>query len=99
MTLKEILDAEVARPIPLIYLYKEGTFFKAYEMSAFYLSTVRGLKPVKRWCKSLEREYVTAEFVDERLQGECREGGRAKTRHHRPNVGEHGESEDLLSGY
>ena len=62
MTLKEILDAEAARPIPLIYLYKEGTFFKAYEMSAFYLSTVRGLKPVKRWCKSLEREYVTAGF-------------------------------------
>ncbi len=62
MTLKEILDAEVARPIPLIYLYKEGTFFKAYEMSAFYLSTVRGLKPIKRWCKSLECEYVTAGF-------------------------------------
>ncbi len=62
MTLREILDAEASRPIPLIYLYKEGTFYKAYEMSAFYLCTVRGLKPVKRWCKSLECEYVTAGF-------------------------------------
>lgn len=63
MTLKEILDAEVARPITKIYLYKEGTFYKAYETSAFYLSTERGLKPIKRWCKSLECEYVTAGFV------------------------------------
>ncbi len=62
MTLKEVLEQEKARPLPLIYLYKEGTFFKAYEKSAFYLSTMRGLKPIKRWCKMLGCEYVTAGF-------------------------------------
>lgn len=62
MTLKEVLAEEKSRPIPLIYLYKEGAFFEAYEKSAFYLCTERGLKPTKRWCKSLECEYVTAGF-------------------------------------
>ena len=61
-TLTEYLDYEQQKPASEVRLYAEGLFYKAYEQSAYYLATECGLKPVKRWSKQLQRDYVTAGF-------------------------------------
>lgn len=67
-TLMDFLVYEQQKPSAEIRLYAEGLFYKAYEQSAYYLATECGLKPIKRWSKQLQRDYVTAGFPKSSLQ-------------------------------
>lgn len=58
MSIKEIVEAEKSNTSK-IYLYREGLFFRAYEVSAFALcSFVHPFKVIKRQLKVLNGEEV-----------------------------------------
>lgn len=58
MSIKEIVEAEKSNTSK-IYLYREGLFFRAYEVSAFALcSFVHPFKVIKRQLKVLNGDEV-----------------------------------------
>ena len=59
MSIKEIVEAEKSNTSK-IYLYREGLFFRAYEVSAFALcSFVHPFKVIKRQLKVLNGDEVS----------------------------------------
>lgn len=64
MNLKDKIDAE-QQSEPLIILYMEGMFWKAYEQSAMrFTKEVRAYKLQKRFVKTVNREVVSLGFPD-----------------------------------
>lgn len=67
MTKKEIFDAELDNK-DRIYLYLEGTFWKAYERSAFrFVKEVKPYLAKKKYVKTIGEEMVALGFPDSYL--------------------------------
>lgn len=68
MTYTEIIKQEETNTTA-IYLYKEGAFWKAYEMSAFlFCEIVQKYKPTKKEVKTLGHEVIAIGFPDAALE-------------------------------
>lgn len=68
MNLKDKIDAE-RQDEPLILLYMEGMFWKAYEQSAMrFTKEVKAYKLLKRFVKTVSREIVSMGFPDGSLE-------------------------------
>lgn len=68
MNLKNKLEAE-RQDEPLILLYMEGIFWKAYEQSAMrFAKEVKAYKLQKRFIKTVNREVVSMGFPNSSLQ-------------------------------
>ena len=69
MNLKEKIDAE-QQDKPLVLLYMEGMFWKAYEQSAMrFTKEIKAYKLQKRFFKNVNSEVVSLGFPDGSLQG------------------------------
>ena len=53
-----------SKDLRVVYLYKEGVFWIAYEQSAYLVSQVKALKPTKKYVKTIDREVVSVGFPD-----------------------------------
>ena len=63
--IEEILQQERGRnqqKNDRVWLYKEGTFWRAYEKSAYQLHQQFGLKPLKRHIKAVKQDIVYVGF-------------------------------------
>lgn len=68
MNLKEKIDAE-QQDRPLVLLYMEGMFWKAYEQSAMrFTKEIKAYKLQKRFFKNVNSEVVSLGFPDGSLQ-------------------------------
>lgn len=68
MNLKEKLEAE-QQDEPLVFLYMEGMFWKAYEQSAMrFTKEVKAYRLQKRFVKTVNSEIVSIGFPDGSLQ-------------------------------
>lgn len=68
MNLKEKIDAE-QQDKPLVLLYMEGMFWKAYEQSAMrFTKEIKAYKLQKRFFKNVNSEVVSLGFPDGSLQ-------------------------------
>lgn len=62
MSIQTIIETEQTNE-GLIYLYLEGSFWKAYEKSAFYFAqTIKEYKIKKRYVKAISTEIVSLGF-------------------------------------
>lgn len=78
MNLKDKIDAE-RQDEPLILLYMEGMFWKAYEQSAMrFTKEVKAYKLLKRFVKTVNSNVVSMGFPDGSLEEVLK--GRAFTR-------------------
>lgn len=78
MNLKDKIDAE-RQDEPLILLYMEGMFWKAYEQSAMrFTKEVKAYKLLKRFVKTVNSNVVSMGFPDGSLEDVLK--GRAFTR-------------------
>lgn len=66
-TIKDILTQERNRDLDYVVLFREGTFWKAYEKSAFVLAKRYDFKPTKRYIKNVQEEIVSIGFPANQL--------------------------------
>ncbi len=59
MKIEEKLQIETGENI---YLYKEGVFWTAYNLSAYMLVQLKNLRPAKKYIKSVKQEVVSVGF-------------------------------------
>lgn len=68
MNLKDKINAE-SMDEPVILLYREGLFWKAYEQSAMrFVKEIRNYKLQKKHVKALAQDVVSLGFPDSRLK-------------------------------
>lgn len=68
MNLKDKINAE-SMDTPVILLYREGLFWKAYEQSAMrFVKEIRNYKLQKKYVKALTGDVVSLGFPDSRLK-------------------------------
>ncbi|MBR1877695.1 MAG: four helix bundle protein [Paludibacteraceae bacterium] len=67
-TIAEILIREKqVGNLQKVVMFKEGKFWKAYEMSAFLLAKRYGFRPTKRMVKAVGQEIISIGFPDAQL--------------------------------
>lgn len=66
-TIKEILQEERNREDSRLVLFLEGKFWKAYERSAYVLTSLYNFKPSKRFVKLVDEEIISVGFPQEQL--------------------------------
>ena len=64
MTIKEKIQHQ---SLAEIRLYLEGTFWTAYEQSAYYFHKLKGYKPTKKFIKVINQEVVSVGFPENAL--------------------------------
>jgi hypothetical protein len=53
-----------------LHLFKEGVFWVAYEQNAYFIWSMKGYKPNKKYIKSIQQEIVSVGFPERALQSQ-----------------------------
>ena len=61
-SIKEIVEIENKKSINVIILWQEGTFFRAYEKSAYYIAQKKGFKVLAKFYKNINQYVVYVGF-------------------------------------
>ena len=65
MTIKDKIEKEDGQ---ILYCYKQGAFWVAYEQSAYLVCLSSAYKPTKKYVKNCNQEVVTIGFPNNTLE-------------------------------